>query len=228
VASEFCCSPRTLAEVARVEKSVADARPGDETAYMVRHYPFEGRPRISLHDPFLEMGLCGEVLDLVNSYFRLWTRLIYFDLWRSVSMAETANALPPRWHRDPEDRRKVRVYLYFSKVDSGAMEYAPGTAMLGSLGDRWGWRGPLERPPHPDEEALSRLVPRDRWVRLTGDVGSLIFCDTSGIHRGTLCHSGSRVLATWSYVTPASLHHRRYDLLESPAGLPPAARFAVS
>jgi hypothetical protein len=195
---------------------------------MVRHYPGEGRPQIASDDPFLQVGLSSEVLDVVNSYFRLWTRLIYFDLWRSVSIPESAPATVPRWHRDPEDRKKVRVYLYFSKVDSGAMEYAPGTAMMGPLGDPWGWRGPLERPAHPDEEELSHLVPRSRWIRLTGEPGTLIFCDTSGIHRGTLCRTGTRVLATWSYVTPASLHHRRYDLQESPEAFPPAARFAVS
>jgi hypothetical protein len=229
-ASDFVRNPLVREKFDCRQREMREADVHKEVEYFVRYFPSNEKPRVSIANPWLAFGLRREILDTVNAYFGMWTKLLYFDLWQSVPADPEAHAALPRWHRDPEDRRKVRVFLYFSDVDSGAMEYVPGTAMLGPLGNLWGWRGPVERPPHPDEEELARRVPPPTWIRCASPRGTLIFCDTSGIHRGTLCFSGGRVLAVWAFVTPASLHRRRFDVewgLGAPE-LSDAARFAVT
>jgi hypothetical protein len=60
----------------------------------------------------------------------------------------------------------------------------------------------------------------------------MIFCNTSGFHRGGFATGKPRVLATFTYESPASLKsltERNFTLAEtSNGGLDKAARYAVS
>ena len=73
----------------------------------------------------------------------------------------------------------------------------------------------------------------ERIETFTGQRGTLIFCNTSGFHRGGYATGKPRVLATWTYSSPASLKalsERNYSTLERAATseLAAAARYAVS
>ena len=97
--------------------------------YWVTLYPEDVTPLVPSTDPWMGLALDPRVLDVVNAYFGLWSKLIYFDVWHSVQVpAERARFGAQRWHRDPEDRKKIRIYLYFSEVDtgSGPLQYIPG------------------------------------------------------------------------------------------------------
>ncbi len=71
----------------------------------------------------------------------------------------------------------------------------------------------------PDAEIATFIGPR----------GTLILCNTSGLHRGGFATAGARVLATATYCSPASLKalsNRNYaSALEA---TDPVVRFAVS
>ena len=56
----------------------------------------------------------------------------------------------------------------------------------------------------PDEE-VQGSVPAEEIVTFTGSKGTLILCNTSGLHRGGFATAGPRVLATATYCSPASL-----------------------
>jgi hypothetical protein len=66
-------------------------------------------------------------------------------------------------------------------------------------------------------------------VTFTGPKGTLILCNTSGLHRGGFATAGPRVLATATYCSPASLKalsNRNYSTtLETTDAL---VRYAVS
>jgi hypothetical protein len=55
-----------------------------------------------------------------------------------------------------------------------------------------------------DEEVM-RSVPREDITTFTAPRGTLIFCNTSGLHRGGFATARPRVLATATYCSPASL-----------------------
>jgi hypothetical protein len=156
--------------------------------------------------------------------------MIYFDMWHTLPLNTNMRFASQRWHRDPEDRRKIRTFLYFSKVDAeaGAMEYLLGSHAGGPYETLFKWSDPLAMPYPPDGE-IERQVATSHRTMLEGTPGTLFFCDTAGFHRGGVSRSIPRILTTSAYVTPASLHRRRFEIDDSIREAPwsESARFAV-
>jgi hypothetical protein len=201
-------------------------------AYIVKLHP-EG-PTLALDDPLLRLALRGPILDVVNAYLRLWSKLIYTDVWHTIPCEADQRIGSQFWHRDPEDRRMVKVYFYFSEVDEGAgpMEYVRDSASGRRYGNLWPWK-PLSTERYPREEDVDRLIPAAARVQCLGSPGTLVFCDTDGLHRGGTAKSRPRIAATWTFVTPASLgiSSRRRFRVEGDAAvghLSPAAQFALA
>ena len=134
-------------------------------------------PENSVHPlshPLLAVGLSAPVLRVVSSYMNLWPKLIYADAWYSIAMDPGKRIGSQQWHRDPEDKQMVKVYLYFSEVDesAGAMEYILGTSnAIGGQGKKIGeWKAAganlypsaelVEQsfPAHGTSTALARLA----------------------------------------------------------------------
>jgi hypothetical protein len=198
--------------------------------YILTKYPQDCKPLITASNILLGLGTNSLILDVVNSYLGMWSKLIYFDLWYVLPLNTNTRFLSQRWHRDPEDRRKIRTFLYFSNVDkdAGAMEYLSGSHVGGPYEHVFPWEDPLGIPYPPDGE-VERQIPASQHVILEGPPGTLIFCDTAGFHRGGICKTNPRILATAAFVTPASLHRRRYEIDASvrEAAWSAPARFAV-
>lgn len=199
--------------------------------YIITKYSQDSKPVIGIDNPLLALGLHPLILDVVNSYLGLWSKLIYFDMWHTLALNTDTRILSQRWHRDPEDRRKIRTFLYFSEVDTdaGAMEYMAGSQVGGPYEHVFEWDDPLGIPYPPDGE-VEKQIPASQHVILQGPSGTLVFCDTAGFHRGGTAKNKPRILATSAYVTPASLHRQRYqiDATVRNAALNGPARFAVS
>jgi Phytanoyl-CoA dioxygenase (PhyH) len=181
--------------------------------YIITKYAQDHKPLITASNTMLNFSLNSSILDVVNSYLGLWSKLIYFDMWYTLPLPTDTRFASQRWHRDPEDRRKIRTFLYFSEVDvdAGAMEYLAGSHFGGPYEHVFQWEDPLGIPYPPDGE-VERQIPASQHVILEGRPGTLIFCDTAGFHRGGISKTKPRILATSAFVTPASLHGRRYEI----------------
>jgi Phytanoyl-CoA dioxygenase (PhyH) len=198
--------------------------------YLVRLFPKEAT--ISGGHPLLRFGIHSRMLDAVNSYLQLWSRLNYTDVWYTMELNPAHPRVgSQRWHRDPEDETMVKVFLYFSDVDEGAgpLEYIPGSCIRGPHGDLWrkkGNRGQL----YVEQGQVEERFPASNRALATGPAGTIVFCDTSGLHRGGHATTKSRIFATWCYVTPASLWRRRFRVQWPESGPPlwEAARFALA
>jgi Phytanoyl-CoA dioxygenase (PhyH) len=192
-------------------------------------------PALAVDDPWIRLATSGEVLGVVNAYRGLWSKLIDFRRIYTVPYPDSAARIASQnWHRDPEDLHVVKLFIYFSDVDadSGPFEYVPGSPRGGRYGGLWPWR-PLAKL-YPPDELVRQRVPDEDLLSVTGPSGTVIFCDTSGLHRGGFARSKPRIMATYSYVSPASLvaglESRVLEVEdENAAGrLSPAARFAIS
>jgi hypothetical protein len=77
---------------------------------------------------------------------------------------------------------------------------------------------------------VEAVVPAPERILATGAAGTILFCDTSGLHRGGYATLSPRVLAQWAFVTPASVLPRRFqvDWNAAHGSLSAAARFALS
>jgi hypothetical protein len=178
--------------------------------YLVMLHRDQGIPRVALDHPILQLGLDRCLLDIVNSYFGLWARLNYVDLWYTIPLgADQPVKASQRWHRDPEDDKILKVFLYFSDVneEAGPLEYIVGSRRSGGPYSRL-WR----YGSYPPQQELDARTQDAERVVCTGAPGTFVFCDTSGFHRGGHARSRARVFSVLSYLSPASLSPRLFTL----------------
>ena len=219
------------------EAELASERTGGESSlrrregkeFVVRKYAYD--VRLALDDPWLKLGLEKRMLDIANTYLGMWSKLEYVDVWYTPPVDKGDRRSSQRWHRDFNDRHLLKAFLYLSDVDAdaGPFEYVPRSAPGSELDHLWPWR-PLGDNYPPEEELDARIS--GRAVSFTAPKGTLIFCNTSGFHRGGFAVGKPRVLATVTYSSPASLAAltvRNFELAgESANGLDPAQRYALA
>lgn len=212
--------------VSRIKRARTENARGDD--YLIKLYP--EAPCLSLDNPLLRFALSSPILNIVNSYLRLWAKLKYVDIWRTLTCAEGKRIGSQNWHRDRDDRNTVKVYLYFSTVDenSGPLQYVT-ESIGGRYAHLWPWRA-SDPFPYPTKGALEKVVPASDWITCVGSRGTIVFCDTAGLHRGGVSLDRPRLTATWTFVTPASLFVRRFEVTKESerVKLNPEARYAIS
>jgi hypothetical protein len=203
-------------------------REGKEFVVRLHSYGVE----LGLEDPWFRACASARMLDVANAYLGLWSKLEYVDMWYSRPQAqETDRVSSQRWHRDFNDRRLVKTFLYLVDVEEGTgpFQYVPGSAPGGAKGDLWPWR-PLGEN-YPPEAELERQIAADGARVFTGPKGTLLFCNTAGFHRGGFATKRPRVLATATYSSPASLAsltERSYRFSGSLDELDAPTRFALT
>ncbi|HST24917.1 MAG TPA: phytanoyl-CoA dioxygenase family protein [Gaiellaceae bacterium] len=199
--------------------------------YLVRKYDVGGV--IDLDNPWLTAATDRRLLDVANEYLQLWSKIEYLDMWYSLPVGENAERKASQiWHRDFDDSHLLKAFLYLSDVDatSGPFEYVPGSHPGGPYAGVHPWApmgvGRISEP------ELAKFVSADEVKTFTAPRGSLILCNTSGLHRGGFAEANPRVLAAATYCSPASLHsltERNYSLApgSSTSSLDPVVRFAL-
>jgi hypothetical protein len=221
------------------EEAMADAggQPAGKDDLIVRRFfdrarkdvP-DARQTLSLAGPWLRIAAAEAALDIVNSYRGRWTWLYYVDNWFTVPYPGAEKRISSqRWHRDPEEEHVVKVFVYFSDVDTeaGPFEYICQSATGGRYGDLWPWSSEDRHPPPRELEAA---IAPEHQLTLTGPRGTMIFCDTGGFHRGGFARRKARVLSAFTYVgSGRSKKKRRFnvDFAGRETTLPPQVRFAL-
>ena len=196
--------------------------------FVVRAHSFEG-VTLGADDAWFSIVASRRLLDVANAYLRLWAKLSYVDLWYTAQQPATDERVASQnWHVDFDDKHLLKAFVYLSDVDSdhGPFEYVPGSAADGPNSVRpW---VPMGYGRVSDEEVGAHVSP-EQIATFTGPKGTLILCNTSGLHRGGFATAGPRVLATATYCSPASLKalsNRNYETsLETDD---PVVRYAVS
>jgi hypothetical protein len=221
--------------VAETERALADGgevrtRRGKE--FLVRAYSFDG-VQLGPDEAWLSACLSSHLLDVANAYLRMWSKLSYVDLWYTVPQAaETERVASQLWHYDFDDRHLLKAFLYLDDVDEGTgpFEYVAGSQPGGRYHDVRPWK-PMGFGRVPEED-VKRSVPDEAIRTFTAPRGTVIFCNTSGLHRGGFAVTGPRVLATATYCSPASLaalSQRNYTVDAALLGeLSSAGRYAAT
>jgi len=189
-------------------------------------------PRLEATDPWVRLALAGPIVDTVNAYRGMCTKLYNMDQWYTVPVRSDQERVGAQaWHRDPEDLNVVKVFVYFSRVDdhAGPLEYIRGSTDGGRYGHLWPWS--ITHGVYPSQEELLSQIPESDVVSATGGPGTIIFCDTSGLHRGGFATRDPRILSVNTYLSPAAYIARRAPRrfrVEPPGDIPDAARFALT
>lgn len=223
--------------VAETEAGLAGERQGSASAlrrragkeFVVRKYSWG--VQLGLDDPWLRLGVNPRLLDVANAYLGMWSKLEYVDLWYTPPAGgDGERRSSQRWHRDFNDRHLLKAFVYLVDVDeeTGPFEYVPRSAPGGELEQLWPWR-PLGDNYPPDDEFAERIDGRS--VTFTGPKATLIFCNTSGFHRGGFAEAKPRVLATLTWDSPASLKalsERNYLFAPNGTALSEPQRYALA
>ena len=204
-------------------------QPGKDKFAMSRRYR-KTPPDVT--SAWLQIGASERMLDIVNTYLGMWSKLSYVDQWYTPPLGSAADRLgSTRWHRDYNDQHLVKVFVYLVDVDEGTgpFEYIPGSARGGPYSEEWPWNPVAETYPPLDE--FARRIPSDAVRTFTAPAGSMIFCNTSGFHRGGFATEKPRSLFVSNYCSPAGLEalvDRNFDVSGAVGEFPPVARFALT
>jgi hypothetical protein len=190
------------------------------------------KPVFDLNDKFMEFSLSEPVLRIVCGYLEMFSRLVLMDLWYNVS-TNGPDVFSQRWHRDPDDRKEVKLFLYLRDVNvgNGPFCYIPGSHNAGRFKRVFPQTIRISNYP-PDGAVENKFSENQRQV-CTGKAGTLIFCDTTGFHKGGHPTTDGRLLFTAVYTTNSGTSLMTGARLYSISGLrsdfvSPAAEYAIS
>lgn len=167
---------------------------------------FDRRPAVDFQNPFLKLVLTKKVVDIANGYMEMFSKYFMHSLTLVTPVGSADPISSQRWHRDPEDKKLCKFFVYLNDVDeeTGPFTYAQKTHADG----KWGNIFP-QRPPEGridiNEKKLEEIISKDNFKVATGRAGTVIFCDTAGIHRGGHAKSKERLMFTAGFCSAASL-----------------------
>lgn len=205
---------RRREELARARRRADEIAGEDDKAFLFEllgHWP-----RVDLQSVYLRFALQEPILRIANAYFGMYARLRHFNVWYNFPTTGAART-SQLWHKDREDRLILKVFVYLADVraSSGPFSYVPATHRKGRVRDSAEsfLEGDVRRS---TDEQMARLVPQPSWVSAIGPVGTVVFADTHGYHKGGLVREAERVMYLCMFTSPAS---ESKELLEKPADL---------
>ncbi len=213
------------------KKEMNPGKKGEKTFFT---YLLGGDKNLAVGDfenPFLKFVLQDEIIFPAALYLKLAPKFNSFYLMSTMVVPPDFRAyLSQRWHRDPEDKKLVKVFLYLNDVDEGT---GPFTYVKGShFGGKWRHLFPQRLPAgsYPPDGELEKIVPKEDIKICTARAGTIIFCDTSGLHRGGFSTTKSRLMSMACFVSGASVFKTNYERPEKEylEKLAPLAKFALS
>lgn len=189
-------------------------------------------PVIDLQNRFLQFSFHPKILGIINGYMGMCSKLQTIELNVTKPMPRGAGAIASqRWHRDPEDKKMCKMFLYLNDVDeqAGPFIYVPQS----HYGGKWRRLFPQDPPAgvYPPDGAVERVVPQEEIRVCTAPAGTLIFCDTSGLHKGGYATAKERFMFTIGFasqacVSPPKFHYSD-NIKTALDGLDPVVRFAL-
>lgn len=151
------------------------------------------------HNPLLKLANDESLGDLLESYFEFKPKLYHHATYLNCPYSSQPQH-SQLWHRDPEDFKVVKVFIYLTDVDesSGPFIYVPGSQPRG----RYSHLTPPSRHPwRLQDHEVESVFPKEYWTLCSGAAGTVIVADTVGLHKGGFTISGYRGVAVFTYTS---------------------------
>ena len=205
-----------------------------ERAKTFLHYLWERRSaELNWDNPFLSFALSPAVINIANAYFGMFTKFYYFMHALTTPVpAGSPEETSQKWHRDPEDKKTCKMFLYLTDVDDGSGPFM--YVKESHYGGEW---GKLFLPKFPKGVYIAggeieRAIPKECVKVCVGRAGTIIFCDTAGLHKGGYATEKERIMFTAGYHSSAGIRFIRFRLSDSLknkfASLSPEVKFALT
>ena len=163
-------------------------------------------------NPIVKGILDNRVLTPACMYLGYVPMPIMHSLHSTVLVAPGDSGMfSQRWHRDPEDSKMVKMFIYMNDVletSVGPFTYVKGSQEGGKYRNLYPQKPPAGCYP-PDGEVEKYVAPSDILPCL-GKAGTVIFCDTSGFHKGGLSTSARRLMYAATFASQACTFTPRF------------------
>jgi hypothetical protein len=211
---------KATAEVGEIAESgeVQDVVRSQRNAANNKKYLVHLVPISRVHTPesaFLKIGLDPRLLEIVGDYLGVWPRLISIGSWLNFPTPTEAQ-MSQLWHRDPEDYKMLKVFIYLEPVGekNGPFSYIPRTQPFGAMSDKV--------PVHQHkrrilDEEMATIFPEESWLQCIGGKYTMVIADTVGFHRGGKVDEGRRLLITFTYTSGSPRENDALTISTPPA-----------
>ncbi len=187
-------------------------------------------PELGFKIPFFSIAISSTMLDIVNTYIGMYSKLFHFMLRKTLP----SDGLPhhsQNWHRTPQEKYSCSIYIYLNDVDyeSGPFEYITQS----TLNKKWANIAPQKATNggYVTAEQIENTIPEKYINTITGKAGTVIFADTTGLHRGGYSTKKIRIMSTFRYGAPTyreNIHYSYTDKLEEKMqNLPAQSKYAL-
>lgn len=170
--------------------------------YLYSYYGTEDySKKLDLDNPFVRFYLSDTLLQIAIAYLGYIPSLYEVYIEKTVPVGKSLPTQSQNWHRDPEEKKTLKIFLYMNDV---TIESGPFTYILGSHPTSKSKISNLfpQNLPHgsyPDASEIKKIVDNKLQYQAIAPRGTLIFCDTAGIHKGGHAISDERVMSTGFY-----------------------------
>ncbi len=171
---------------------------------------------INTEDNFIKFILDPKIVDIAHSYLGMQSKFYCYTLNTTTPVKEGERPQQSqRWHRDPQDKKICKLFLYLSDVDenSGPFMYLTHSAYGMKYGNLFAQQPPIGYYP-PNGAVEKNINPKDIHV-CTGTKGTIIFADTAGLHKGGYATQKDRTMVTAGFRPPHSVTDSRVIYPES-------------
>jgi len=169
--------------------------------------------KLDLDDPLIKMSVFGIFHQIARAYFKQNIKITNIDYWLNFPVEENREEISSqKWHRDYEDLNVLKVFVYMTDVDflSGNLSYVKKSNYGNEYGNNF-----LRAPPLGvvvEDSKINDSFQSDQIVDFCVPKGTVIFVDTSGLHKGGHCKNVNRFLFTSTYTTFAGISPRNYTV----------------
>jgi hypothetical protein len=197
--------------------------------YLVDIPAGEGNPIFALSSA--KLALHSSLLSVVNAYIGIYSKVRYLTFWLNLHKPDQKEMASQFWHRDHEDRRILKLFLYLEDVNegSGPFSYVPGMHR-GKLRhiDPIDSTGKTNGTIRANDEAMNKIISKEKWFIGVAPKGTIIIADTKSYHKGGLAKTNDRHLLTAAYYSQD--YHEVYlknGITNIPEAAHPAIKFAA-
>jgi hypothetical protein len=156
-------------------------------------------------NPLLELAAHSKLVNIVNSYFKMLSRLTYLEINETIVSKFAKSQMSQKFHKDPGIKQCIKVFIYLNDVDleNGPFTYVKSSHTLSNPSinqKRFGAGGV-----YPNEKDFNKIIDKQDITPICGKAGTVIIADTTGLHCGGNSKNQSREMATIVYYPPGDL-----------------------
>tara|TARA_B100000242_G_scaffold124592_1_gene87756 strand:- start:25535 stop:26350 length:816 start_codon:yes stop_codon:yes gene_type:complete len=152
-------------------------------------------------DPYLlALGNSRYLLSLVSRYFECPCFLYSADYWLHKPYKKSERISSQNWHRDPESKKMIKLFLIIKKVtiSNGPTEFVKASHKTSNhFYLRNIFRNQTNTPKSFSQEKF--FDNQANVFKAIGEEGEVVLMDTSGFHRGGFCEE-DRLIANITYI----------------------------